>query len=214
MNSEHDRKNQVGAGQSDSAFGSIERVPPMLLVLYLALVAISSMFVILVVAYAHTRLAVEVPAGLHALPRYFSLSTIVLMVSSYTVAQALRLYKEDDLSALARCLGATLLLGGIFAGLQVLGWHELVQQGVLFTGKASGTYVYLITALHVTHLLGGMLFLVMLLVRVAHADRDAVRSLVFIRNPYYVRQLQMLSIYWHFMDGLWIVLFAVFLFLY
>ena len=105
-------------------------------------------------------------------------------------------------------------LGSVFAGLQLLGWRELMAQGVLFSGKASGTFVYLISALHVVHVLGGMLYLLALLLRVLHADRDAVRALVYIRNPFHRRQLRLLSTYWHFVDGLWVALFAVFLFLY
>lgn len=217
MNSEYERNKQVGAQRNTSSFGRIERMPPLLVAGYLAMVAITIMFVMLVAAYVATRLRSGVPTGLHALPRYFSLSTIVLLVSSYTMGQARRIYAQDDLGSLARCLGATLLLGCVFAGLQLLGWRELMTQGVLFQGStstSSGQFIYLISALHVAHLLGGMLFLLALLLRVTHAERDAVRALVFIRNPYYRRQLQLLGTYWHFIDVLWVALFAVFLFMY
>lgn len=217
MNSEHNRSNQVGDSRRASRFDRIERMPPLLMVLYLVLVAITVMFVMLVAAYIATRLRSGAPTGLLALPRYFSLSTIVLIISSYTMGQAPRLYARDDLGSLARCLGATLLLGCVFAGLQVLGWRELMTQGVPFQGIASsssGQFIYLISALHVAHLLGGMLFLLALLLRVTHANRDAVRALVFIRNPYHRRQLRLIGTYWHFIDVLWVALFAVFLFLY
>ncbi|MDB5234440.1 MAG: cytochrome c oxidase subunit [Hymenobacter sp.] len=217
MNSEHDRKNEVGARRRTSPFGRIERMPPLIVALYLALLSITVMFVILIAAYITTRLRSGVPTGLHALPRYFSLSTIVLVISSYTIGQAPRLYAQDDLASLGRCLGATLLLGCIFAGLQVLGWRELIAHGVPFQGAASnssGQFIYLISALHVAHLLGGMLFLLALMLRVIHADRDPVRMLVFIRNPYHRRHLHLMGMYWHFIDVLWVILFAVFLFLY
>ena len=217
MNPENDRKNYVGRPQGVSALARMERLPPLLLVLYLVMLAITVMFVVLVAAYAAARLRSGVPTGLYALPRYFSLSTIVLVVSSYTIGQAPRLYAQDNLGSLGRCLGATLLLGCVFAGLQVLGWRELMQYGVPFQGAtstSSGQFIYLISALHVAHLLVGMLFLLVLLLRVLHADRDAVRGLVFIRNPYHRRQLRLLSTYWHFIDVLWVALFAVFLFLY
>ena len=217
MNSEHDRKNRVRHRPGASGFARIEQLAPLQVVLYLALLAIAVMFAMLVAAYVATRLRSGVPTGLHALPRYFSLSTIVLIVSSYTLAQASRLYGQDDLGSLGRCLGATLLLGAMFSGLQVLGWRELMAQGVPFQGAASsssGQFIYLISALHVAHLLGGMLFLLAELLRVVHADRDAVRTLVFIRNPYRRRQLRLLGTYWHFIDVLWVLLFAVFLFLY
>ncbi|GAC1587108.1 MAG: heme-copper oxidase subunit III family protein [Hymenobacter sp.] len=217
MNSEHDPENQVGNRRRSSPFGRMERLPPLLVALYLGLLAITIMFVMLVAAYVATRLRSGVPTGLHPLPRYFSLSTIVLVLSSYTMAQAPRLYGQDDLNSLGRCLGATLLLGCVFAGLQVLGWRELMSQGVPFQGEASsssGEFIYLISALHVAHLLGGMLFLLAFLLRVTHTSRDAVRTLVFIRNPYYRRHLRLLGTYWHFIDVLWVVLFTVFLFFY
>ncbi|WP_240737152.1 cytochrome c oxidase subunit 3 [Hymenobacter metallicola] len=214
MNSDKERKDKVGAGRPPSAFTRIERVPPLLMLLYLGMVGITVMFVILVAAYIQTRSLNGGGTGIHPLPRYFSLSTVVLLISSYTLSQAQRIYRTDDMRNLTRCLGATLLLGSIFAGLQVLGWRELMNQGVFFVGEASGTYIYLISALHVAHLLGGMLFLLALMLRTLHASRDAVRSLVFIRDPYRHRQLRMLNIYWHFIDALWVALFAVFLFLY
>lgn len=214
MNSDKERKDKIGAGRPASAFQRIERVPPLLMMLYLGLLGIAVLFLFLVVAYTQTHYLANVPTGLHPFPKFFSISTIVLLISSYTLAQAPRLYRQDDVHNLARCLGATLLLGCIFAGLQVLGWRELMAQGVFFDGQASGTYVYLISALHVAHLLGGMLFLLALLLRSLHAARDGVRTLVFIRNPYRRLQLRMLSIYWHFIDALWVALFVVFVFMY
>ena len=214
MNSDKDPRNKVGAGRPSSTFARMERMPPMQMLLYLSIVASSVLFVVLSIAYAQTRFQSAMPQGLHPFPRYFSISTIVLLVSSYTIAQARRLYQQDDVPMLSRCLGATLLLAAIFVGMQGLGWRELIAQGVFFNGEASGTYVYLLSALHILHLLGGVLFLMILFLRTAHAARDGVRTLVFIRNPYRRRQLQMLALYWHFLDALWLGLFAVFLFLY
>lgn len=215
MNSDQERTNKIGAGQPTSAFQRMERVPPLLLMLYLGLAGITVLFLILVAAYVYTRNQSDAPTGIYPLPRFFSLSTIVLLISSYTINQARRLYAQDELKGLGRCLGATLLLSSVFAGLQVLGWRELQIQGVLvLKGVASGTFIYLLSALHVAHLLGGMLFLLVLLLRTHQASRDAVRSLVFIRNPYRRLQLRMITLYWHFIDALWVGLFAVFLFLY
>ena len=214
MNSDKEHKDKVGANRPASAFQRMERMPPLLMMLYLGLVGIGVLFLFLVLAYAHTHYNAQLPVGLKPFPKFFSISTIVLLISSYVLGQAPRLYRTDDVANLVRCLGATLLLGCIFSGLQVLGWRELMQQGVFFEGQASGTYVYLISALHVVHLLGGMLFLLALLLRTMHASRDAVRTLVFIRNPYRRLQLRVLSIYWHFIDVLWVALFLVFVFLY
>lgn len=215
MNPERNPNQHVGAARLASPLRRIEQLPRPLVVLYVALVAIASLFVGLVTAYVYTHLTTNIASGMHPLPRYFSLSTIVLLMSSYVLSQAQRLYAQDDLTMLARCLAATLLMGCIFAGLQVLGWRELLGHGVHFTNRTGhGTYLYLISGLHVAHVLAGMVYLLVVLLRVIHADQDAIRSLVFIRNPYYRRQLTMLGTYWHFIGGLWVVLFAAFLLMY
>lgn len=214
---DNERRNQIGAGRQpagSSAFGRMERMPPLLLMFYIALLGIGMLFTVLVAMYIFQRLKDGgTPSG-HAFPRYFSLSTIVLLVSSPVLAQARRLYRADDLSNLARCLGAALLLGSIFCGLQLAGWRELWQQGVFFQDDPAGTYVYLISGVHIVHIVGGMLYLLALLLRTLYAARDSVRTLVFIRNPYHQRQLQAVTVYWHFVDVVWVVLFAVFLFMY
>ena len=214
MNSDFERGNKVGANRSASSFRRLERIPSLLLMLYVGLAGVAALFVVLIGAYTYTRLRNGEVAGVYPLPRYFSLSTIVLLVSSYVVAQSPRLYAQDDVSGLARCLGATLLLSSIFAGLQLLGWLELTRQGLEFTGETSVRFLFLISGVHVAHVLGGMLFLLVLLVRTHQAARDAVRGLVFIRNPYRRLQLRMITLYWHFIDGVWLALFAAFLFLY
>lgn len=201
-------------GTGTSGFGRLERVPPLLLMLALALAGITMLFAVLVALYAATRLHSGQPTGLHPLPRYFSLSTVVLLLSSYTLAQAPRLYRADDLPALARCLGATLLLGLVFSGLQAMGWRELTHQGILFADAPSATFLYVITGLHVLHVVVGLGLLLAQLLRVTHAVRDGVRTLVFIRNPFHRRQLQVIGLYWHFIDVLWVGVFVAFLFLY
>lgn len=215
MNSDFgkERQGRIGANRPTSS-AHPPRLPLSLLLLYLGLVGSLVLFAVLVAAYAHTRYRSGIAAGLHPFPRYFSISTVVLLASSYTLSQARRLYREDDVATLARCLGATLLLGLTFAGLQALGWHELQVQGVFFRDEPSGTYVYLISAIHVLHLLVGVLFLTLLFLRTRHAARDSIRTLLFIRDPYRRLQLKLMSTYWHFVDGLWVLLFCAFLFLY
>jgi cytochrome c oxidase subunit 3 len=114
---------------------------------------------------------------------------------------------------MTRYLGITLALGVGFVGAQLIGWNELDAMGISFTGKASGTYLYLISALHILHLLGGIIFLSFLFFKTAHVATDGIRSLVFIRDPYRRLQLSMLRSYWHFMDALWLCLYLVFLFM-
>jgi cytochrome c oxidase subunit III len=214
MNSDKERKDKVGAGRPTPASARRGRLPLLELILYLSLGGITAMFGALIAVYVYTR---TLDAGADSpmpFPRWFSLSTVVLMLSSYVLAQAPRLYRADDVAGLARCLGATLLMGCVFAGLQVMGWVELNRQGIFLTKEPSGTAVYLISVIHVLHLLGGMVLLSTLLSFAVRASRDGIRMLTFIRNPYWRLRLRLLSIFWHFVDVLWVVLFMVFLFLF
>lgn len=204
-----DKKKKVDARQL-SAFGGIEKMHPIRMLLYLSMIGIGILFFILVVAFARTG---GFQQENFELPKFFSVSTILLLFSSYAISRVPRLYKRDRLKKMTRHLGMTLGLGVLFVGAQLIGWNEMAKAGVYFTGKASGTYLYLISALHVLHLLGGIIFLSFLFFKTAHVATDGVRSLIFIRDPYRHLQLAMLCGYWHFMDFLWLGLYLVFLFM-
>jgi cytochrome c oxidase subunit III len=136
-----------------------------------------------------------------------------LLFSSYTISKVPGIYRKDKLNRMTRYLGLTLGLGILFIVAQLIGWNEMTNSGVYFTGKASGTYLYLISALHILHLLGGLIFLSFLFFKTAHVASDGVRSLIFIRDPFRSMQLSLLRSYWNFMDFLWLGLYIVFLFM-
>jgi cytochrome c oxidase subunit III len=204
-----DKKNKVNYKQL-SAFRKIERMHPISMLLYLSMIGIGILFFILVIAFARTG---GFDIENFELPKFFSISTIILLFSSYTISKVPSLYRRDKLNAMTRYLGLTLLLGVLFVGAQLIGWNEMNNEGVYFTGKASGTYLYLISALHILHLLGGLIFLSFLFFKTAHVAADGVRTLIFIRDPYRVLQLSMLRSYWNFMDFLWLALYIIFLFM-
>ena len=201
--------NRVGQRRS-SALARMEQTHPFLMLLYLALVGISVLFAILVAAYLQARHFHALPD--RPFPRYFALSTVLLVLSSATLRPTTRFYRKDNLRRLARSLGYTLVLGLTFVAAQLVGWRELLLSGLLPRGAAAGSYIYLISALHVAHLLVGVGFLAYFWLLTRHAATDGVRMLVFIRNPYRRLQLRMLRLYWHYLDVLWLVLFLVLLF--
>jgi cytochrome c oxidase subunit III len=205
-----DKKNKVGSSK-DSAFSRIEKIHPFEMMLYLAIMGIGVLFLMLVIAFLQTR-SYDTGFLQIKLPKYFSLSTILILISSYTISKAPRNYKKDNLVKLKKSMLYSMLLGIGFVLVQVASWYEISQSGISFTGLAAGTYIYLITALHAVHLLGGFLFLSYLYFRTQHAAADPIRMLLYIRNPYIRQQIKLLNIYWHFMDAMWVFLFLVFVF--
>ena len=204
-----DKKKQINTTQS-SAFRRIEKMHPIRMLLYLSMIGIGVLFFILTVAFART-------GGFHGeefhLPKFFSVSAILLLFSSYAMSKVPGLYKREKLKKMVRYLAFTLTFGILFIGAQLIGWNEMSNTGVHFSGKASGTYLYLISALHILHLLGGIIFLSFMLFKTIYVASDGVRSLIFIRDPFRRLQLSMLNSYWHFMDFLWLGLYFVFLFI-
>lgn len=139
----------------------------------------------------------------YELPVIFLYSTIVLFISSITIYFASRSAKADNQTGVKAGLVATLILGLAFIFMQLEGYKDLVEMRVFFTGaeqNASGSFLYIISGLHIAHLVGGI---VALSVTLFNAFRGKYK-------PKNLLGLQLCSIYWHFMDGMWIYLYLFF----
>lgn len=138
------------------------------------------------------------------LPNAFYLSTAVIVTSSITLFFALQMAKKNNNKGVILGLLATFILGLAFAYLQYAGWSELYSKHIVFGGKssnASGSFLYLITFLHLLHLSAGLISILVTLKNSIQGKYNAQNLL----------GLELCSIYWHFLDILWVYLF---LFLY
>lgn len=185
------------------------RYHPVRVFTYLILLGISSAFLTLVFCYFATT------AGSvwnkFSLPEIFHANTIIILVSSYTAWQMRRANLRDDHLGYKTALLITALLGLAFMVFQIVGWRQLLSQGIGFQNNISGSYLYLISGLHLLHLLVGVGFLLWFLVRAYMVDRDAYRSLIFETDPVAKLKIEMMGLYWHFVDGLWIFLYVSFI---
>ena len=102
------------------------------------------------------------------------------------------------------------MLGLLFTGCQVLGWVELTNLGINFTGTPSASFLYVLSGIHVLHLLGAMGFAGSLLLEIRSIEKDMVRKLVWTTNPYQKLRIRLFTVYWHFMDAVWVILFLLF----
>lgn len=138
------------------------------------------------------------------LPNAFYISTAVIITSSITMFYAFRMAKNNNNKGTVIGLLATFVLGLLFAYFQYSGWGELYSKNIVFGGKssnASGSFLYLITFLHLLHLFAGLISLLVTLKNSIKGKYNAENTL----------GLELCSIYWHFLDILWVYLF---LFLY
>ncbi|MBL4651597.1 MAG: cytochrome c oxidase subunit 3 [Flavobacteriales bacterium] len=136
------------------------------------------------------------------LPTVFWYSTIFIVASSITMIMAQRSARLGNNQGIKLWIWATFLLGGAFAYTQ---YHALFtilfDSGIYFTGKGSnisGQFLYFIAIFHLVHLTAGLLSL---LFTVFKASRNK-----YTKEDY--TGIEVCSIYWHFLDVLWVYLFV------
>lgn len=132
-------------------------------------------------------------------PFYFYVSTGIILLSSICINMALIKTKKDQNLQATLFLGLTLLLGIGFVVSQYLGWAHLVSEGVYFVDPKtpSGSFMYVLTGLHLVHVLGGLIALVVTLTRSGNHRYSSSNSL----------GVELCATYWHFLGGLWVYLF-------
>ena len=170
--------------------------------MWVALASILMMFTALSSAYVVRSASANDWVPL-AMPRVLLLSTALILISSVTMHAARRKLRAGFESAYTQLLLVTALLGFGFLASQLFAWKQLARQGVFLTTNPHSSFFYLLTATHGLHLLGGLLALLFLLARTRWQTRKA--SGVATRQA----AADAVSIYWHFMDALWIYLFLL-----
>lgn len=138
------------------------------------------------------------------LPNAFYLSTAVIVASSITLFMSLQMAKKNNKTGTIIGVLLTFVLGIVFTFAQFDGYSELTAKGIVFAGKysnAAGSFLYALTGLHLLHLFGGLISLFVTLINSMRGKYTAGNTL----------GLELTSIYWHFLDILWVYLF---LFLY
>lgn len=141
-----------------------------------------------------------------AMPKVLWVSTALILVSSATMEIARRSLKRQSDQGYGRWLLVTVALGLAFLVTQLFAWRQLARQGVYMASNPFNSFFYLFTATHGLHLIGGTIGLAYLLMRTTRRRTTAAGELRRIGAA------DAATIYWHFMDALWIVLFYLLFF--
>lgn len=136
------------------------------------------------------------------MPKVFWVSTIVILASSVSMLVAKKAFIHREMQKYRTMLAITLVLGVVFAICQLIGFSQLWEVGIRFKGSSgAGQFFYAITGLHALHILGGIVAVAVFLFR---SWFGKVKS-------YSVASVEVLGMYWHFMDILWVYLMIFFL---
>jgi cytochrome c oxidase subunit 3 len=136
------------------------------------------------------------------IPSIFLYSTIIVLLSSITMIWAYRAAKKDDLKGIKLGLSATIILGTAFIISQYMGWLVLSDQGLHFVNpkygdKVSASFLIAIAAIHLVHILAGIIYLAVMLI-------NSFRYKIHKKNTL---QISMCNTYWHFVGFLWVYLY-------
>ncbi|MBA3828921.1 MAG: cytochrome c oxidase subunit 3 [Taibaiella sp.] len=137
----------------------------------------------------------------YKLPAIFWVSTVAILLSSITLTLGIRAFKQRSMPRYRALVTITLLLGVLFTIFQIIGFKQLYSNHIRVNGNPSESFLYIITGLHLLHIVGGIIALLIVFFR-------AFRTRVKIYNA---TGLEVVATYWHFVDALWIYLFVFFL---
>ena len=179
---------------------SLTKVNPLRFTLWIAIASIIMMFGGLTSAYI-------VKSNLPrwetlVFPSIFWFSTFVILLSSLSLTLAAKFLKHKKIDRYRISISATFILGVLFVILQWEGFRQLWLSGITFRGVTGGSqFLYVIAGLHLAHVVGGIIALLVC----------SIKSFVFRAENIRPDSIQLTSIYWHFVDLLWIYLLIFFL---
>ena len=159
--------------------------------------AIFTIFVVAYIFYIGKSLTGPQPRDVLHVPVFF---TICLLASSLTIHFALKLLKGGGVRSFALWWLLTIALGTVFLAGTFREWRHLIyNEGLTIQTNLFGTTYYSLVGLHAFHVTAGLLALttVLLLAFLGHVAQ------------HHEERLEVLSMYWHFVDGVWVVVFTV-----
>ena len=181
-----------------------KRREPFTFMMYLAIFGSSLLFLFILFVFLKKEFDnqnIRVPL----LP-IFWVSTLFILASSASISWANRVFRNQKFQSYRISISITLLLGFLFLAAQLLGWQQLFDANITMANDTGGSFIYILSGLHIVHTAGGVIALIAAVVD-AWRNRNYVDSFVYAVNPPNQLRLKLISIYWHFVDVLWLILF-------
>lgn len=178
--------------------------------IWLAIVSMVMIFAAFTSAYVVKKGDVKVWQDI-VLPQIFTVSTIVILMSSLFMHLAYVSFKKNRIYWYRGFIIITFILGASFLTLQIQGWNELVNSGVYLDGNVAGSFIYVISGAHFLHVAGGVVALLVFAVMAFTKFKTPVDTLMQNIDPNKNVAIEVMMTYWHFVDFLWLYLFFFFI---
>ena len=138
-----------------------------------------------------------------SLPAAVWISTVLIVWSSVTYYLAEAAVRRGSVNAARRYFVITSAIGGMFIASQMIAWLALYQRGMFVQGHPYAGFFYVLTAVHAIHVVGGIVALGIVTLRLWNETSDR-KEIGYRKNL-----ARSVGWYWHFMGGIWIVLFIL-----
>ena len=196
--------------------------------MWIFLVSDTFIFTIFLLSYMTVRISTEVPwpnpseifalhIGGQPVPLILiAIMTFILISSSGTMAMAVMFGYKRDRAKSAILMLATAAFGAMFVGMQAFEWTKLiVDDGVRpwgnpFGAAQFGSTFFMITGFHGFHVTVGVIFLIITARKVWRGDFDHGRPGFFTSRKGNYEAVEIMGLYWHFVDLVWVFIFALF----
>lgn len=144
-----------------------------------------------------------------------AIMTFVLISSSGTMALAVNYGYRRDRKTTALLMLATAFFGAVFVGMQAFEWSKLIHEGVRpwenpFGAAQFGSVFFMVTGFHGTHVSIGVIFLLIVARKVWRGDYETGAKGYFTSRTGRYENVEIMGLYWHFVDLVWVFIFAFF----
>ena len=228
---------QTGAGHAPGWQGiaadwssdqrAFKNVPWGKAMMWIFLLSDTFIFGCFLLSYMTARMSTRVPwpnpsevfaleiGGAHIPLILIAIMTFVLISSSGTMAMAVMFGYRRDRRKAALLMLLTAVLGATFVGMQAFEWTKLISEGVRPWGNPwgaaqFGSTFFMITGFHGTHVTIGVIFLIITARKVWRGDYDVGRRGFFTSRRGTYEGVEIMGLYWHFVDLVWVFIFAFF----
>ena len=206
---------------------AFKRVPWGKAMMWIFLLSDTFIFTCFLTSYMTVRMSTTVPwpntsevfaltlFGQHIPLILIAIMTFILISSSGTMAMAVKFGYEKNRKTTTILILLTAMFGASFVGMQVFEWSKLISEGVRpwgnpFGAAQFGACFFMITGFHGVHVSIGVVFLLIVARKVWRGDLDEMRPGFFTTRRGGYEVVEIMGLYWHFVDLVWVFIFAFF----
>ena len=207
-------KQRTGVVDRKPVLDRIEGIHPHKMIIYLT-ISVSCILYAFISFLFIRYLAHELNGNYEfALPKFFTIGTLILTISGLFTSRLLKAYKNDEITLLRKQLSFILISGLLFFISQTVAWIELLKNDPAMESTKITTYLVIFSGIHLAFIFAGMIMTAMLFYKYMLIENDPVKTLIAVTSPIEKVRLEIFITFWNFNLFSWALIFLMFLFIF